>query len=373
MASGADFIKIWYIVGPGQKAEVHYPLVQAVIQESHQAGQRVAVHATQLQTAKLAVKAGADILVHSVNDREVDSEFIRLLKEHRILYIPTLSVFEGYQEVLTRQMHFSTPEILLANPHFLGTLFRAFELPQTDFPTFSAEFVRQHQQQIPIARENLKRLHDAGVWIAAGTDAGNIGTLHGPAIFREFQLMQEAGLTPHQILTCATLNGARVMGMEEKLGSVEPGKLADLLILNSDPRRQVPNLLDYFAIIKDGHLFRPQEILHSSPGEVVQVQTNAYNARDLEAFLTTFGDTVKAYTFPTRVRFANIREMEEHYRQLFRSAPQLHAQIQNSTVLGNFVVNREHITGLPDGGISDMIVIYDVRDEKIQQLWFLGE
>src|SRR5205823_8331020 len=85
-----------------------------------------------------------------------------------------------------------------------------------------------------IAFKNLKKLEDAGVTIAAGTDAGNIGTIHGPALFREFQLMKDAGLTPMQILQCATANAARLFGGEigSRLGSLEKDKLADLVILN---------------------------------------------------------------------------------------------------------------------------------------------
>src|SRR5204863_5379988 len=66
------------------------------------------------------------------------------------------------------------------------------------------------QKTYDVALKNLKTLQDAGVTIAAGTDAGNIGTIHGPALFREFQLMKEAGLTPMQILQCATSNAAKV-------------------------------------------------------------------------------------------------------------------------------------------------------------------
>ena len=65
------------------------------------------------------------------------------------------------------------------------------------------------RQTYDIALKNLKTLEDAGVTIAAGTDAGNIGTIHGPALFREFRLMREAGLTPMQILQCTTANAAR--------------------------------------------------------------------------------------------------------------------------------------------------------------------
>jgi imidazolonepropionase-like amidohydrolase len=86
----------------------------------------------------------------------------------------------------------------------------------------------------------LKSLEDAGVTIAAGTDAGNIGTIHGPALFREFQLMKEAGLTPMQILQCATTNAAKLFGGETgaHIGKIDNGNFADLIILKSNPNRR---------------------------------------------------------------------------------------------------------------------------------------
>src|SRR5437879_7776850 len=80
-----------------------------------------------------------------------------------------------------------------------------------------------------VAFKNLKALEDAGVTIAAGTDAGNIGTIHGPALFREFQLMKQAALTPMQILQCATANAAKLFGGETgaHIGRLEAGYFAD--------------------------------------------------------------------------------------------------------------------------------------------------
>src|SRR5437879_9672486 len=85
-----------------------------------------------------------------------------------------------------------------------------------------------------VALPNLKKLEDAGVMIAAGTDAGNIGTIHGPALFREFQLMKQAGLSPMQIFQCATANAANLFGGDTgaHIGKIENGYFADLVVLN---------------------------------------------------------------------------------------------------------------------------------------------
>jgi len=114
-----------------------------------------------------------------------------------------------------------------------------------------------------VALPNLKTLEDAGVTIAAGTDAGNIGTIHGPALFREFQLMKEAGLTPMQILQCATANAAKLFGGEvgAHTGKIENGYFADLVILNSNPLDDIARASDIDTVIKNGVVYPAQELL----------------------------------------------------------------------------------------------------------------
>src|SRR6266702_6528670 len=109
----------------------------------------------------------------------------------------------------------------------------------------------------------MKKLEDAGVTIAAGTDAGNIGTIHGPALFREFQLMKEAGLTPMQILQCATANAAKLFGGETgaHIGKIENGCFADLVILNSNPLEDIAHASDIDIVIKNGPVHPTDSIL----------------------------------------------------------------------------------------------------------------
>jgi imidazolonepropionase-like amidohydrolase len=119
------------------------------------------------------------------------------------------------------------------------------------------------QKTDDVALPNLKKLENAGVTIAAGTDAGNIGTIHGPALFREFQLMKEAGLTPMQILKCATANGAKLFGGETgaRIGNLQNGYFADLVILNSNPIDDIKNASDIDTVIKGGVMYPADSIL----------------------------------------------------------------------------------------------------------------
>jgi imidazolonepropionase-like amidohydrolase len=111
--------------------------------------------------------------------------------------------------------------------------------------------------------DNLRKVWDAGIPVAMGTDAGNVGTLHGPSVFREMDLMTKAGLTPLQVLRSATVNGARAMRMERDLGAVATGRLADLVILDADPTQDVANLARVHRVVKGGRVYSPDDLMRS--------------------------------------------------------------------------------------------------------------
>jgi hypothetical protein len=100
LAHKPDLIKIWLIRRPAAKLEEAIKIVEAVAKASHAAGVRIAVHATELETAKAAVRAGSDILVHSVFDRPVDEDFVQMVKERGVIYSTTIVVLVVSQEWL---------------------------------------------------------------------------------------------------------------------------------------------------------------------------------------------------------------------------------------------------------------------------------
>jgi imidazolonepropionase-like amidohydrolase len=253
-----DLVKVWFIFRPGDDLAAGKRVVEATVQEARAHGLRVAVHATELETARAAVEAGAAVLVHSVVDKPVDDAFVALLKEKHVVYTPTLFVVDGYNLVFSGTWSPTPAESRLGDPDVMATFDELKKLPE--FPARP----RRGPEADRVARENLKRLSDAGVTIAAGTDAGNIGTLHGPSLFRELRLMAEAGMTPAQVLAAATRGGALVMGREKELGTVEPGKLADLLLLDRDPLADTGNLEAVTDVVKGGRVFSPGELLRAA-------------------------------------------------------------------------------------------------------------
>ncbi len=255
-----DLIKIWFIREQGVELEDQLPIYRAAIETSHAHGVRVLAHATELETAKAVLKAGADILAHSVYDRFVDDEFIGLLKSRDVIYITTIVVNEGYEEVLQRRLRVSRVEKTCGDPEII----RSWYLLETPRPP---HHLSQWYERVgkKVVLENLKRLHNAGVTIAAGSDAGNIGSLHGPSIHRELELMEDAGLAPRDILISATQNAAHVLSRDPEFGTIQKGMLADLVILSANPLLGMRNLRKIDAVVKNGHLFSHEELLVIKP------------------------------------------------------------------------------------------------------------
>lgn len=244
-----DLTKILFIRGKGD-IDKQFEVVKAAAEESHARGIRVAIHATELDTAKMALRAGADILVHSIEDRRVDREFLDLAKSRNVLYITALIVTEGYDEVFGQAVKLTDIEEALGDPEVIATWSQLAKTPASQIPGGVPPPILRDSQQTQFT--NLQLLESTGIRVAAGSDAGNIGTLHGPAIHRELELMLSAGMRPANILVAATKNAAAVMGREADLGTLQKGKYADLVILNADPVRDIRNTRKIFKVIRNG-------------------------------------------------------------------------------------------------------------------------
>lgn len=257
-ASGSDAIKVWYITPDRWTAADSSRFSERV----HLAGARadsaglpLIVHATGLWEAKDALRAGAEVLVHSVFDDAVDREFLDLARERDVVYVPTLTVTEGYPNAYLGKTAEEMPYPADCVDPRTRSLFRE-GLPREERPEWArgADAEAPRNPALEQGIENLRRVHEAGITVATGTDAGNPGTAHGPSIVREMQLMARAGMSPEEVLVATTRNGARAMGRAGELGTVEPGKKADLVLLGADPREDLANVAEVLRVVKDGRV-----------------------------------------------------------------------------------------------------------------------
>jgi len=368
-----DFIKIWYIVGRGQTAESNLPIIEATIDESHKAGVKVAVHATQLETARLAVKAGADILVHSVDDKEVDQDFIKLMVAHKVSYIPTLIVSNNYDKVFSQQYPITPEDFTYANPHTLGTLMDLRHIPDKELPSYISSLRQQPYQarkNEALMGRNLKKLIEEGVNVVVGTDAGNIGTLHASSYFAELDAMKAAGISNAEILRAATVSGGNMMG-NPKLGIVEEGTSANLILLTKNPFEELTTLKKPELVILRGKKFEQKDLISQSPEALAQRQLNAYNARDIEAFLECYHPEVKVYAYPEKLNYSGRENMRPGYSAMFENTPDLHCELVNRIVSGNTVIDQELVTGFENGRVIKAVAIYTVEDGLITEVRFI--
>ena len=258
-----DYVKVWFIYRKGDDLAAQETIVKAAGDAAHAAGVRLAVHATELVTAKAAMRAGADYLVHSVTDELVDDEFLALARKGNVLYCPTIFVFASYQLALSNQWRATEAERRLADPQVVAAMSDLERMPKDVMPLRVQSLLAKPPEVKlpPAAVQNVRKVWNAGIPVVMGTDAGNIGTLHGPSVFRELEIMvKEAGLTPLEALRSATVNGAKAMGLERDLGIIAPGRLADLVLLDADPLADIANLSRISRVIKDGRAFAPADL-----------------------------------------------------------------------------------------------------------------
>jgi imidazolonepropionase-like amidohydrolase len=261
---GSTAVKVWYIVDKDHPVEKSAAAVHAAGEEARARHLPLIVHATGLAEAKEALRAGAKLLVHSVGDQPVDDEFLDLAKKNGTIYCPTLTVFSGYFRMYTGAAAHQAPAIDDPNG-CVDPLTRA-KVAETAQVTssVSSERLKTLETRVTdggrIAAANLKKVLDAGIPIAMGTDAGNPLTLHGPSVYAEMEAMQAAGLTPQQVLTASTRGGATAMGRVKDFGTVEKGKLADLLIVAADPTADIANLRKVRYVVRGGAMRSIEEL-----------------------------------------------------------------------------------------------------------------
>ena len=233
-----DIIKIRVDDNLGTTAKMAPEVYRAIIDEAHRRGLRVAVHIFYLEDAKDVLRAGADFIAHSVRDKEIDDEFISLMKQRNIPYCPTLT-----REISTF-VYESTPSFF-SDTFFLREADRdmvvQLQEPARQEAMRKSATTQRYKAALQIALKNLKKAADSGVVVVMGTDSGAFANrFQGYFEHLEMEMMAEAGLTPAQILRAATGDAARALKLDG-LGTLNKGAWADLVVLDRDPLKDIRN------------------------------------------------------------------------------------------------------------------------------------
>jgi imidazolonepropionase-like amidohydrolase len=205
---GADVIKFATTggvnSGTGLATRMFDDEAKALVETAHAYGRKVAVHAHGADGIKLALRAGADSIEHGT---VMDDEIVRMMKAKGTYYVPTLSTVNGYLERLAK-----------------------------DPNAYTGAVKQQIEWRIGITGLSLRKAYPAGVKIAFGTDAGV--SKHGRNA-DEFELMVKNGMPPVEALKAATVNAADLLGLASEIGTIEPGKSADIIAVTGDPAADV--------------------------------------------------------------------------------------------------------------------------------------
>lgn len=237
-----DVIKVftdgWRYGSAPDMTSMEEETLRAIVEEAHQRGFEVLTHTVTVGKAKVAARAGVDVIAHGLGDGPADEELLALLKKAGVTYAPTLAVYEP-------RPRFQSSDLLQA---VLGPEAWAVLAKERFEPILSLPRARRWQYLL----QNAAALREAGIAFGVGTDAGMSGTYHGWATLRELELLVAGGLSPLEAIKAATSGSARALRVEGERGTIAPGKLADLLLVEGAPHRRIRDIYNVRRVFLNG-------------------------------------------------------------------------------------------------------------------------
>jgi imidazolonepropionase-like amidohydrolase len=219
-------------------------LLEQIIRYYHSKGVRSTIHISNERNAIDAIYAGVDTLAHPVIQAPISAAFINLMKVRRVPMASTLTIGESYSRLAEH------PEFL-DQPLYRDTMDAAeiTRMKTVESPRLREDRWAQWMKVMtPVAQENVRRLNEAGKdIIALGTDRSS-----GADVHRELELIVAGGVSPADAIVIATRNAARLLGRLDEIGTIEAGKLADLVLLDADPTADINHAKRISLVIKNG-------------------------------------------------------------------------------------------------------------------------
>jgi imidazolonepropionase-like amidohydrolase len=237
-AQEPDILKIRVDDQLGSTKKMPPAVYKAIIDEAHRRGLRVAAHIFYLEDAKELLRSGVDMIAHSVRDRDIDAEFISLMKARNVPYCPTLT-----REIST--FVYGSEPVFFNDPFFLreadGEVVRQLKEPARQEAMRQSRSAQQYRKALEVAKRNLAKAAQSGLLVVMGTDSGaSANRFQGYFEHLEMEMMAESGMTPLQIIRSATADVARAMKVDNS-GVIAKGALADLNVFEQDPSADIRN------------------------------------------------------------------------------------------------------------------------------------
>jgi len=244
-----SFVKLWVDHHFHTRTAFDPVIYQAIVREALSAGMRPVAHIHTYEDADRLIDAGVVGIVHSVRDRPVDAALIQKYVGGNIFSVSTLAREESMFIYAGRAPYLDDPFFTAhLTPEIISTLeSAAFQANHINNPELG-----EWRPALATAQQNLVALFNAGVKIGLGSDSGPPARFEGYFEHREMELMQEAGLTPAQIIQIATRNSAEILGIDRDYGTLAAGKSAEFLVLGANPQDNISNTKSLEQVWQNG-------------------------------------------------------------------------------------------------------------------------
>jgi len=258
IARGVDVVKVW--VGLTQED------YNAVVEEAHKAGVKVHAHLYDPDAIRMAIDADVDVFQHvgSARNPPYDEALMSEIAHKGIPIVQTIA-----HRIWVYPATVAFPERLY-DPVYKK------DMPPDIYEEFISSFENFHRlsymhhlgRETRNSKKSASQFIDAGAYMGVGTDAASPINMHDDAMWYEMSALVEVGMTPIQVISAATKTNAEILGVFDELGTIEPGKLADIIIVDGDPLRNI-EVLDYVDIvIKDGGVWYSERAAYGPVTEI---------------------------------------------------------------------------------------------------------